>query len=205
MCGFRNQSLPITPSIARCKPSNVANGSLTRMTIICPSKQRVESSLAPVWAATKAIQARPARAGCPRWSNCRAARGFYRSRMKTMTPIIAKAIASFAAVPSARPSAAPKPARPAAARLRRAESLADDGADERTDEHAHDAEERARRSFRASRPLRLARKRRIGACAECACDEVHGDGQRGQGARAESATRGRDTRNSRPTPRAARR
>ena len=36
-----------------------------------------------------------------------------------MTPIIAKAIASFAAVPSARPTAAPTPARPAAARLRR--------------------------------------------------------------------------------------
>ena len=42
--------------------------------------------------------------------------------MKTMTPIMAKAIASFAAVPSARPSAAPTPARLAAARLRRTES-----------------------------------------------------------------------------------
>ena len=39
-----------------------------------------------------------------------------------MTPIIANAMASFAAVPSARPIAAPTPARPAAARLRRTES-----------------------------------------------------------------------------------
>lgn len=39
-----------------------------------------------------------------------------------ITPIIEKAIASFAAVPSASPSAVPTPARPAATRLRRTES-----------------------------------------------------------------------------------
>ena len=97
--------------------------------------------------------------------------------MTTMTPIIAKAIASFAGRAEREPERRADARAAGRGEIAAHRELADDGADERADEHADDAEEEP--DDGADRRTRHGAAGSAEALhAERARDEIHGDGER---------------------------